>query len=163
MFKIEQIIIHCSASSFGNLKIIDEWHKNKGWSGCGYHFIILNGYPRHLSNFIKTDNGRIELGRASNIPGAHCIGQNENSLGVCLIGDKTFTERQLLVSLPRLLFNLMEKYSLPLDKVYGHRKFNEDKTCPNIDMDIYRDFLRSFIYHQQILEPYLKNDQDSGL
>lgn len=144
MIKVEKIIIHCSASIFGDRDLIDEWHKERGWNGIGYHFVILNGYSKSFSQFKENDNGRVELGRDSGIQGAHCLGQNKISLGVCLIGDKLFTERQLLVSLPRLLCVLMEKYFLAVDDIYGHGEFNKDKSCPNIDMDIYRDFLRSY-------------------
>lgn len=163
MFKVEKIIIHCSASSFGNCQMIDKWHLNRGWSGVGYHFIILNGFVNSSGNFKEMDNGRIELGRDSKLQGAHCLGQNENSLGICLIGDRTFTERQLMVSLPRLLLNLKQKFAVSLDKIYGHNEFNKDKTCPNINMSIYRDFLRSYFFHQQILESYREYNGEIGL
>lgn len=166
MFKVEKIIIHCSASHFGDCKSIEEWHLDRGWAGVGYHFIILNGFVKSSLNFSERDNGRVEIGRESTIQGAHCLGQNQNSLGICLIGDKTFTERQLLVSLPKLISNLMEKYSVPLSKIHGHREFNRNKSCPNIDMNIYRDFLRFYFHQHEKLEPYLyklENEKDPEL
>ena len=38
------IVIHCSDSSYGTVDIIDHWHKMRGWSGIGYHYVIGNGY-----------------------------------------------------------------------------------------------------------------------
>lgn len=144
MRKIEKIIIHCSASIFGDRDLIEEWHQERGWNGIGYHFVVLNGYSKSFSEFNEDDNGRVEIGRDPEVEGAHCYGQNLDSLGVCLIGDKTFTDRQLLVSLPNLLMDLFEKYSLSINSIYGHRQFNKDKSCPNLDMDVYRDFIRSY-------------------
>lgn len=149
MFNIEKIIIHCSASKFGTRDLIDDWHQERGWNGIGYHFVILNGYSKSFSEFDESQNGRVELGRDSVIQGAHCLGQNETSLAICLIGENTFTERQLLVALPKLLSVLMEKYCLDVDNIYGHGEFNKFKRCPSIDMDIYRDFLKSYLSNEE--------------
>ena len=40
---IDTIVIHQSDSAFGNAAVIDEWHRERGWSGIGYHWVILNG------------------------------------------------------------------------------------------------------------------------
>jgi hypothetical protein len=41
--KIDTIVIHQSDSAFGNAAVIDKWHRERGWSGIGYHWVILNG------------------------------------------------------------------------------------------------------------------------
>lgn len=162
MFNVNKIIIHCSASGFGDRQLIDIWHQERGWNGIGYHFVILNGFVDSSIRFIESSDGKVELGRQSSIEGAHCLGENQNSLGICLIGDKTFTSKQLLTALPNLLLNLMKRHRLSLDHVYGHGELNKDKGCPNINMNIYRDFLRSYFFHQQSLEPYI-NEHNLGL
>jgi len=45
----EYIVIHTVAFKGKNCdaKMIDEWHRAKGWNGIGYHFVILN--DRHNS------------------------------------------------------------------------------------------------------------------
>ena len=43
MREIKKIIIHCSDSEFGDAALIDKWHKERGWTGIGYHYVILNG------------------------------------------------------------------------------------------------------------------------
>ena len=35
MRKINKIIIHCSASDFGNAQRVREWHLERGWSDIG--------------------------------------------------------------------------------------------------------------------------------
>jgi hypothetical protein len=48
------IIIHHTATTFGNAQIIDAWHRNNGWDELGYHFVIGNG-----SN---SGDGQVEIG-----------------------------------------------------------------------------------------------------
>ena len=96
------IIVHCSDSSWGNAAAIDSWHRERGFTSIGYHYVILNGmlspYKRH--NYF---DGHIETGRPLDDDsdmeldekGAHAFGYN-NAVGICLIGlSGTFTESQL--------------------------------------------------------------------
>ena len=125
---IRKIIIHCSATREGQDISADEirgWHKAKGWSDIGYHYII-------------SLDGTIAKGREDNIPGAHCRGHNGNSLGICYIGGverdaktpkDTRTDEQK-ESLETLLTVL--KIQHPESKVHGHRDFSP-KACPSFD------------------------------
>jgi len=125
---IRKIIIHCSATREGQDISADEirgWHKAKGWSDIGYHYII-------------SLDGTISKGREDNIPGAHCRGHNGNSLGICYIGGveqdgktpkDTRTDEQK-ESLETLLTVL--KIQHPESKVHGHRDFSP-KACPSFD------------------------------
>jgi hypothetical protein len=47
--------------------------------------------------------------------------------------------------LPSLLYRLIYEHELTVNDIYGHYEFNGKKTCPNIDMVSYRDFLE-FVY-----------------
>ena len=63
MRTIDSIIIHCSATSCGKdftAIDIDRWHRQRGFDGIGYHYVIRL-------------NGTIENGRPIVKPGAHCI------------------------------------------------------------------------------------------
>jgi len=118
MKDIKYIVIHCSDSPDDmnvHAKDIDRWHKERGWNGIGYHFVICR-------------NGNIEKGRAIDVPGAHCYGVNSKSLGICLIGRKNFTEEQF-ISLYGLCTDL--KFEYPGATIKGHHFFNKRKTCPN--------------------------------
>ena len=76
MRRINKIIIHCSATPEGrevNAETIDRWHRERGFSMIGYHYVI--GL-----------NGQIEEGRPEKMVGAHCKGHNGESIGICYIG-----------------------------------------------------------------------------
>ena len=127
MRHIDKIIVHCSATPPGmkvDAKLVDEWHKARGWSGIGYHF------------FIKRD-GQIELGRPMEKIGAHCKGFNKSSIGVCYAGgvdadmieedNRSSEQIASLLMLLRFLKNLF-----PNATIHGHNEFSE-KFCPSFD------------------------------
>ena len=43
---------------------INQWHRQRGWLSCGYHFIIIRR------------SGVIEDGRTTDAVGAHCRGKS---------------------------------------------------------------------------------------
>ena len=152
----EYIVVHTAAFSGENCDrdMIDEWHKARNWSGIGYHFVILN--DKHNE---KAD-GTIEKGRPSNIAGAHTLGLNSRSLGICCIGhgDKDDFTSARYESLYSLIRRLMNEFSIPVSKVIGHREMNvladqdiissryrTSKSCPGnkIDMNFIRQQLPS--------------------
>ena len=160
--KIVNIIIHCSDSAWGCVREIRNWHLRRGWKDIGYHFVILNGYPTPpspplskggMGGYVPVLDGSIECGRyldedllvEPNEVGAHTLGYNASSIGVCLIGEEDFTSSQF-VALMSLLRNLMEIYHLTPDRIFGHCETEsgkkEGKTCPNFDVSKIRDELR---------------------
>jgi len=82
---IDTIVIHQSDSAFGTASLIDERHRARGWSGIGYHRVILNGWVTE-TEFRPECDGMIQAGRALECVGAHVRGHNETSIGICLIG-----------------------------------------------------------------------------
>lgn len=137
--KIDTLIVHCSDSEFGDAKTIDSWHRERGWSGIGYHYVILNGRRKSRGKYRKEDDGLIETGRPLDTPGAHCRGHNKTSVGVCLIGGHHFTAKQLLEALPEII----REIGLAAQRIVvkGHYEYDSGKTCPNIDMDLIRRLL----------------------
>ena len=122
---IQYLIVHCSATAEGRdfrAKDIDAWHRNQGWSEIGYHYVI-------------DLDGTVEKGRDESKAGAHCVGYNNKSLGICYIGGlardsktpkDTRTEVQK-AALIKLLKELKAKY--PNAKIVGHSQFAK-KACP---------------------------------
>lgn len=96
---------------------VDFYHKSKGWDGIGYNW------------FIEKD-GRVVKGRDEAKTGAHTIGYNEKSIGICLAGnfDKTLPTDAQVASLRKLLEDKMLQYNIPSDKIVPHRTF-ANKTC----------------------------------
>ena len=132
---INEIIVHCSATREGfdyTVNDITKWHKQRGFTTIGYHYVIYR-------------DGSIHTGRDINISGAHCEGHNSHSVGVCYIGGlenrlnpktgkydipkDTRTAAQK-ASLLKLLRQLRSLY--PLAKIRGHRDF-ANKACPSFD------------------------------
>lgn len=128
MRKIDKIILHCSATKEGQnftVKDIDQWHKARGFAKIGYHYVIYL-------------DGSVHTGRQEDLIGAHCLGHNATSIGICYIGglDKdgnpkdTRNEAQK-ESLRGLIEVLKAKY--PNAKIYGHYEFAA-KACPCFDV-----------------------------
>ncbi len=125
---INKIILHCSATPEGrdvDMEELREWHKARGFSDVGYHYVI------HI-------NGLMEVGRPIGKIGAHCKGYNKDSIGICYIGglDKdgkpkdTRTEEQ-----KQGLFYLVSelKKQFMAATIHGHNEFS-DKACPCFDV-----------------------------
>lgn len=132
---INKLIIHHSLTkdsdtvSWGAIR---KYHLKLGWADIGYHFgIELIG-----------DHYEILAGRMPNVVGAHTKGQNNQSLGICLIGnfDVEFPSFPQLDLAYKLCRYLLSHYSLTPKDVYGHRDFASYKSCPgnNFDMDNFR-------------------------
>lgn len=137
MREIKEIIVHCSDTNFGSAALIDEWHKSRGWRGIGYHFVILNGIRTRDGEYSARFDGSVERGRSVDHAGAHCRGHNENSIGICLIGIRSFTPIQLFQSLPDLLELLIGRYRVTLGDIAGHYEYDGTKICPGFDLPRY--------------------------
>lgn len=145
MRTIKKIIIHCSDSGFGDAAIIREWHtKERGWKDIGYHLVILNGVRKSGNAYDAALDGLIEVGRKLDVSGAHCEGHNSDSIGICCIGVKEFTEKQM-DSLYKQIGGLLHAYNLDSTAVFGHYEMDtaHGKTCPNMDMKTVRNILIS--------------------
>jgi hypothetical protein len=129
------IIIHHSATTFGNAAIIDAWHRQKGWDELGYHFVVGNG-----SN---SGNGQVEVGPRwiKQKWGAHTRTPdnrfNETGIGICVVGNFDFdhpTAAQMQ-SLARLVAYLMKTYKIPPERVIGHGQA-KPTDCPGRFMNV---------------------------
>ncbi len=128
MREINKIIVHCAATPEGKhitVKDIDRWHRQRGFNQIGYHYVIYL-------------DGSINKGRDEALKGAHCTGQNANSIGVCYIGGvakdgktpkdtRTLEQKKALL---QLLTELKKKY--PKATICSHKQF-ANKACPSFD------------------------------
>jgi len=125
---ITKIIIHCSNSDNDEpIEVIREWHLKRGWDDIGYHYYIRN-------------DGSLYHGRALRTQGAHCLGYNRESVGICLAGRRVFTDPQFQACRD-LLRNLSFAFGLKSEDVYPHFIFNPSKTCPNFDWNYFKTFI----------------------
>ena len=130
MRKINSLIIHCAATPEGKdftVADIDRWHKKRGWKGIGYHFVIYR-------------DGSVHEGRPLAQAGAHCVGHNAESIGICYIGGldgegkpKDTRTPQQKEALVKLVAELRQKYNISKQHIYGHCEFAA-KACPCFDV-----------------------------
>lgn len=125
--RVDTIIIHCTATPRGRavtVADVDQWHRERGWDGIGYHFLI--GL-----------NGEVWEGRPLDRIGAHCQGHNSHSIGIAYVGGlkedgktpcDTRTDAQR-ASMERLVRDLDRRYGRRLN-VVGHRDIDRHKNCP---------------------------------
>ncbi len=130
--KWDTIIIHHSGTEVGNMAIFDRAHKQRGWKGVGYHFVIDNGSSgREMGQIEVTFRWQQQLN------GAHCHASNMNShaIGICLVGnfDKHGVPSEQFESLVKLVRLLQRTYSIPKTRVIGHGYVNGANThCPGL-------------------------------
>lgn len=125
--KINRVYWHYSDSEDVPMSTIRQWHQAKGWIREGYHFLIRG-------------SGLIELGRPESMVGAHCKGQNSNSLGICICGSDRKKDGVRITpwypanvqyhSAGVLGRALMQKYSLSLEDVTWYHRDSMSTSCP---------------------------------
>ncbi len=119
---VDRVFVHCSASDHANhdnVATMDRWHRERGWSGVGYHL------------FIRKD-GTLENGRELSRTPAAQAGHNTGTIAICLHGLKVdkFTDAQ---------FATLKSLSVAINNAYGgavtfhgHREVAA-KACPVFD------------------------------
>jgi N-acetyl-anhydromuramyl-L-alanine amidase AmpD len=110
-------------SSNFTFKQCDDYHKllwnYKSSLGfyCGYHYYIEK-------------NGKVYQARADSDLGAHTVGYNDKSIGICLAGnfDSTMPTAAQTKALGTLLMQKLKEHNLRATAIVPHRKFAV-KTC----------------------------------
>lgn len=97
--------------------MVDKDHKARGWGQMGYHWFIEK-------------SGRIVQGRPETLEGAHTIGFNNKSIGICLAGnfDLTVPTAEQEYALTWLLVKTQAKYNVKNENIIPHRLATA-KTC----------------------------------
>lgn len=147
------IVVHCSATKPSQdigVKDISQWHRAKGWIGCGYHFVIRR-------------DGTIEEGRPVNAVGAHVEGHNSTTIGICLAGgvreswqkgmpgdgaEDNFTPSQK-AALAKLIHQLRATYTNTTVK--GHRDYpGVRKSCPCFNVIPWWNMVKGSGHHLEV-------------
>lgn len=112
----DTIVLHHAEASHCSVYDVDQWHKQNGWAGIGYHYFV-------------TKSGQVYTGRPENAVGAHCPGENDHSIGICAEGSymtETMPEvqKQAIVDLCKYI-----KGKYTIRRIGGHKEFYETD-CP---------------------------------
>lgn len=131
---VSALVIHCSASPAEldiGAKEITEWHRKRGFFTIGYHYVIRR-------------DGTVETGRDEDQIGAHVLGHNMGTIGICMVGgingktkksENNFSDAQF-AALKGLLLDLLKRY--PRAEIKGHRDFpGVKKDCPCFDVKLW--------------------------
>ena len=122
------IVLHCDGimpHQHNTVKKIDDYHKSKGWKGIGYHFWVNR-------------QGEVFTGRRLEEVGAHVVGHNKHSIGICYEGGLDSAGRKADTRTPeqvRALRQLVERMHayFPQAIIVGHHDLNPGKDCPCFD------------------------------
>lgn len=136
MRKIDEIILHCSATEAGKdvrADDIRQWHVvGKRWRDIGYHFVV-------------DLDGTIEAGRPIDQAGAHVTGHNATTIGICYVGGllngkpsdtRTTAQRRAIGELVTALSMVFPT----IKKISGHRDY-ANKACPCFEAQQYKNCL----------------------
>lgn len=133
------LVLHHSATPDGSAPLFRVLHRAVfAWDDIGYHFVIGNG------SF--SPDGVVEEGRPGRTIGAHARGFNEESIGICLVGDfgGSLPTAGQISSLAGLISKLMRIYGLGAENILLHREVPGCVTeCPGANFT--RDYLESEI------------------
>lgn len=127
----QYILIHHSASSVGNVAMIQAEHLRRGMeNGMAYHFLIGNGSA-------GLGDGEVAEGRRwkYQLQGGHAHQDvlNEAGIGICLVGNlnRTSPTEAQLRALARLVLRLQRDFNIADENIHGHGQFfGEDSDCP---------------------------------
>lgn len=143
----ERIIWHHIEAANATIEDVNQWHLNKGWACIGYNFYVRK-------------NGEIFKGRPIEAIGAHCMGQNDCSIGIAFEGDfmaETMEEAQINGGI-ELTTYLKDKYGIK--EVGGHKEYG-DTNCPgdNFPLDKFKSYDNSSGNRPNgyVVTKYLKN------
>ena len=104
------LIIHHSASDSGlTFEQIRANHLERGWSDIGYHYVIDVA-------------GCTFKGRPDSVVGAHALGINQTSLGICCIGNFEIEQPPAIQFevLVELVKKLSAQFNISRDAIQGH-------------------------------------------
>lgn len=127
---INEIINHCTATPEGKdytVADIRAWHKARGWSDIGYHYVVYR-------------DGRVMTGRPIGQIGAHVEGHNPGTIGISYVGGlsadgKTAKDTRTAAQRSSLLWlnEALASKHRGMKKISGHNQYAA-KACPSFDV-----------------------------
>jgi N-acetylmuramoyl-L-alanine amidase len=110
------------------MREIQRWHFARGWATVGYHFVV-------------SPSGRIFRGRPVDRLGAHVLGHNVGTVGICLMGNFEL-ERPTRAALGSLAY--VRRRLVPGGanaRLLGHRdhRGHETSACPGRYLEPFAD------------------------
>lgn len=117
--------IRSKSDAARRLASIREAHLKQDWADIGYHYII-------------DPQGRVWEGRPIRYQGAHVKFNNENNLGIMVMGnfDEQRPTSAALATLDAFVSDRMKAYGVPVGRVYTHQEIRPT-ACPGRNLQAY--------------------------
>ena len=138
--KVNYIVVHHSLTVDGVTLSTDDSRRfhttpppaGRGWSDIAYHATVE-----------QVENGvEVIIGRPWTLQGAHAPGHNQDSIGVCIIGnfDAAAPDAAHWKGAVKFVAWLCQFFKVPAERVLGHREATPERTCPgaHFDMAVFR-------------------------
>jgi len=127
--QIKYLVIHHSVTAHeASPDDIAKLHKNRGWGGIGYHFVVTKDGKAWYVGDVSTAR-------------ANVADMNEKVIGICLVGDftKHLPSDEQIVSAHKLCKFFIEQPQWPLlndwkENVVGHKELSKT-ACPGTSWD----------------------------
>jgi hypothetical protein len=105
-------------------------HVQRGWADIGYHYVI-------------DPQGRVWEARTTAKQGAHVEDNNEHNLGIVVMGNFNVhaPSPQATVAVDRFVALQMNRYNVPLSRVYTHQEL-KSTACPGNRMQRFMNSTR---------------------
>lgn len=149
MREIHEAVVHCAATRANwwsgkrtseKVREIKRWHvQDRGWRDIGYHYLIDR-------------DGTVAYGRPLGETGAHVMGRNTGTIGICLFGGHGSSEtdqfhENFTPAQEKALLELLDKLQARFGKlrVSGHNQYAA-KACPGFNVpEWYENALNSSV------------------
>jgi len=144
--KPKRIFLHHSLTqdsgsvSWGAIRYYHTKVKKRPYLDIGYHAgceLVKSGDHNYYEIF---------MGRMWDIQGAHCRGHNQDSLGLCFIGnfDHIAPVDDQLKAGAKVVSLWLSLYNLTIGDIHLHREYDPNKSCPGEKFSL-RHF-KSFVF-----------------
>ena len=146
-FVPSKIIVHHSLTkdsgtvSWGAIRKFHTETLKRPYKDIGYHAgceLVMSGSELYYE---------VLMGRMWTESGAHCRGQNSNSLGICFIGnyDRLAPKKEMLEAGAKVIALWLDLFSLSINDIYSHHNFAPHKSCPGalFNMETLKECVRS--------------------
>lgn len=135
MRDIDYIVIHHSGTEDGSTNdwgAIRRWHINHNkWKDIGYHFGI-----EKIGNMFDWE---VLVGRPLDQNGAHAPGRNQDSIGICFVGNYDMvvpSNEMIKIAVKRLIVPLMKTFDIPVKNILKHSNVNATN-CPGLKFNFH--------------------------
>ena len=139
LFLPSKVIVHHSDTVGNDINlwpIIREYHLSKGWREIGYHAGVC----------YDSSDYEIVMGRPWDMDGAHTLGQNDKSLGICFLGNYSSVPppQSMLITGAKLIAYWCRHFNIPTTEITKHSNWNNTE-CPGdaFPMDTLRQFVEA--------------------